>query len=225
MSRKTRRPVSAASTTTAARSPVAWSGQTAADLDRLQAAMAALSQRVEALEAKLARDPLKPESGAAAPGGLPLDERFWLIRQIEQAATAGGGVAFGGRATLPTGETFYWQIESLTEDLLEADWQSARARLSALAHPVRLALLKALLTGIRDSAGLATLPGLGTTGQLYHHLKELEAAGWIRQPRRGEFAVLAERVIPLLVILSACEIGQKAAPAPQSSPHTGVRHA
>lgn len=142
---------------------------------------------------------------------MPLSTRkFWLIdhvtRTTESSASAAGGVAFGGQVVLPTGETYAWQVENETSDVIASDWTLANAPLAALAHPIRLLVLKALIEGERDTQSLAALPDMGTTGQLYHHLKELEAAGWIRQPRRGEYIVLAERVIPLFAILAACEV-------------------
>jgi DNA-binding transcriptional ArsR family regulator len=75
--------------------------------------------------------------------------------------------------------------------------------LAALGHPVRLALLKALLEGKRAKSDLERIEGLGTTGQLYHHLKALEEAGWVRTLERGVYGVPGERVVPLLAILSA----------------------
>ncbi len=44
---------------------------------------------------------------------------------------------------------------------------------------------------------------LGTTGQPYHHLRQLVAAGWLRAGGHGRYDVPGERVVPLLVILAA----------------------
>ena len=58
----------------------------------------------------------------------------------------------------------------------------------------------------RDTvAALAELDGLGTTGQIYHHLRQLTAEGWLHTKARGQHAVPAERVVPLLTILTAVE--------------------
>ncbi len=136
-------------------------------------------------------------------------KKFWAIDHIAQHGGEKGGVVFAGQVTLPAGETYAWQIQDGTSELMAAEWSVANAPLAALAHPMRLTILKALLNGIRDTQSLQVLPDMGTTGQLYHHLKELESAGWIRQPRRGEYIVLAERVVPLLAIISACEVTKK----------------
>jgi hypothetical protein len=145
---------------------------------------------------------------SSAVSAVTKERKFWAINAIEEAGAANGGVVFAGHITLPIGETYAWQIEEDTDQLLAADWSVAHTALSALAHPMRLTILRALLHGERNTQSLQALPNMGTTGQLYHHLKELETAGWIRQPRRGEYQVLAERVVPLLTIVSTCEITQ-----------------
>jgi hypothetical protein len=146
----------------------------------------------------------EPASRAKFRTGKP--RKFWALEHIQQHSPETGATIFAGQVTLPTNETYAWQVEAPLDSLLAADWMTAHTRMSALAHPVRLKILKALLVGQRDTQSLQALPDMGTTGQLYHHLKELESAGWIRQPRRGEYMVLAERVVPLLTILSACEV-------------------
>ncbi len=137
---------------------------------------------------------------------MPKAEKFWALEHIQQHQQQDGGVMFAGYVTLPAEETYAWQIESQTNELLQANWSPAQLPLAALAHPVRLSILKAILCGQRDTQALQALPEMGTTGQLYHHLKELESAGWIRQPRRGQYILLAERVVPLLAIMAACEV-------------------
>jgi DNA-binding transcriptional ArsR family regulator len=190
--------------------------------------LAALEAQVAALAAQPVSTPEResaPDDGVQAArdsqsgapdlpkrGVLP-QRKFWAIdgvlRNAEAAENEAGGVVFAGQVVLPNQETYAWQMETDARELLAADWTVANAALAALAHPIRLQVLKALIEGKRDTQSLVSLPDMGTTGQLYHHLKELEAASWIRQPRRGEYIVLAERVIPLLAILSACEVTQR----------------
>ena len=62
-----------------------------------------------------------------------------------------------------------------------------------------------VLTGTRSSTELRAAAELGTTGQLYHHLRQLIASGWLTQTTRGQYAVPGHRVIPLLAILVAAE--------------------
>src|SRR5689334_4378883 len=60
------------------------------------------------------------------------------------------------------------------------------ARLAALGHPVRLRLLLAVLRGATGTAELAEVPGIGTSGRIYHHTRTLTAAGW---PTAGYLAL------------------------------------
>ncbi|MDX6281830.1 MAG: hypothetical protein QOH03_2901, partial [Kribbellaceae bacterium] len=54
-------------------------------------------------------------------------------------------------------------------------------------------------------AALSEVEGLGTSGQIYHHLRQLTAEGWLHSPSRGTFAVPPPRVIALLAILDALQ--------------------
>jgi hypothetical protein len=67
---------------------------------------------------------------------------------------------------------------------------------------VRLRLLLAVLRGTTSPAELAEVPGTGTSGQIYHHIRALTAAGWLRSSGRGQVQVPAERVVPLLAALA-----------------------
>lgn len=129
--------------------------------------------------------------------------QFWALDHLQKASVRGGIVMYAGVATTPTGAHYRWQREVATKEIFNTQWDSLDAVLVALGHPVRLRLLKALLDGQRTKAALEALDGIGTTGQLYHHLKKLEDGGWVRSLQRGVYDVPGERVIPLLAILSA----------------------
>ncbi|MEM1109368.1 MAG: winged helix-turn-helix domain-containing protein [Planctomycetota bacterium] len=171
-------------------------------LKSLAARVAALEKTVGGLPNQADESPVTAEQTdhSAKP------PKFWAIEKLERLYPDKGGVAFAGRVTLPTEKTYAWQIQAETDEVLSADWSAAQAPLAALAHPVRLTILNSLLHGQSSTQELQNLAEIGTTGQLYHHLKELESAGWVRQPQRGHYALLAERVVPLLAILSACEV-------------------
>jgi hypothetical protein len=54
---------------------------------------------------------------------------------------------------------------------------------------------------------VAELLGQPSTGQLFHHLKELLAAGIVHQPQRGTYSLRLAHVIPLLTMISAaCDV-------------------
>ena len=104
-------------------------------------------------------------------------------------------VLFTGTVTRPEGPRY--------ADLLAAErWDALTGALSALAHPARLNVLREVLSG-RNTASALAAEGSGTSGQLYHHLRQLTSAGWLRAAGRGRYEIPAVRVIPLLTILAA----------------------
>ncbi|WP_345982750.1 helix-turn-helix domain-containing protein [Streptomyces sp. DSS69] len=173
-----------------------------------------LEQRVAELERRLTalerQDRESPRLG---------DGDFWALNGLKQQladvgeAAADGGVLFTGAVRLPTGESYEWQYGALTGALLEgedpddgerpADASATADSLAALGHPVRLRLLREILGGRRTAAELAALDAVGTTGQIYHHLRQLTGTGWLHTTGRGRYEVPAARVVPLLVVLTA----------------------
>ncbi|MEO3750551.1 ArsR family transcriptional regulator [Streptomyces sp. B6B3] len=124
----------------------------------------------------------------------------------EAGEKAGAGqVLYVGSVRLPTDERFEWQLGHDVGVLLDADWSDAAESLAALGHPVRARLLREILGGRRAVAELAALEGLGTTGQIYHHLRQLTGTGWLHTTSRGRYEVRPERVVPLLVVLAAAK--------------------
>ncbi|MFJ7337998.1 ArsR/SmtB family transcription factor [Streptomyces sp. NPDC101116] len=160
-----------------------------------------LEQRVAELERRLAALEGTRSTGPRVVGG-----DFWALNglqeQLSEAEAADGGVLYTGSVGLPTGEEYSWQMTVLTEDLLEGDWTTAAESFAALGHPVRLRLLREILGGRRTAAELAEMDEVGTTGQIYHHLRQLIATGWLHTTGRGRHEVPPARVVPLLVALA-----------------------
>ncbi|MEV0639101.1 helix-turn-helix domain-containing protein [Streptomyces sp. NPDC050619] len=160
-----------------------------------------LEDRVTELERRIAA-----LEGAGATAPRVGDGDFWALealkKQLAGARAADGGVLFTGAVRLPAGERYEWQQAALTEGLLDDDWTRAAETFGALGHPVRLRLLREILGGRRTAAELAELEELGTTGQIYHHLRQLTGAGWLHTTGRGRHEVPAGRVVPLLVALA-----------------------
>ncbi|WP_432195933.1 ArsR/SmtB family transcription factor [Streptomyces sp. bgisy027] len=160
-----------------------------------------LEQRVADLERRLAA--LESAQHTAPRLG---EGDFWALEglkeQLAALTAADGGVLFTGAVRLPTGEQYDWQHGSLTEGLLEADWAECAESFAALGHPVRLRLLREVVGGRRTAAELAELDEIGTTGQIYHHLRQLTGAGWLHTTGRGRYEVPPGRVVPLLVALA-----------------------
>jgi DNA-binding transcriptional ArsR family regulator len=164
----------------------------------------ALADRLAALERRVAR--LESAGGrgeSGEPGGSPGADAFWALEGLRQRAGQPGAVLFAGTVSLPGGEHYEWQWGQPVKALLADDWSELAGPLDAVAHPVRLLLLHRVLHGVRTAAELGEHERLGTSGQLYHHLRQLVAAGWLRSTVRGQYAVPPERVVPLLVLLSA----------------------
>ncbi|MET8894815.1 ArsR/SmtB family transcription factor [Streptomyces albogriseolus] len=161
----------------------------------LEERMTELERRIAALEAA---DRTAPRLG---------EGDFWALEglkeQLAELKAADGGVLFTGAVRLPTGERYDWQHGALTSDLLTYEWPDAAESFAALGHPVRLRLLREITGGRRTAAELAELDDIGTTGQIYHHLRQLTAAGWLHNTGRGRHEVPAGRVVPLLVALAA----------------------
>lgn len=141
-----------------------------------------------------------PAAGAAA---TPAAESFWALDGLKRRAPEPGAVLFAGTVELPDGRHCEWQQGLPAEGLLDDDWTGLADTMAALSHPVRLLLLREILRGARTTAELSAHERLGTTGQLYHHLRQLVSAGWLRTSARGRYEVPGERVVPLLVVLSA----------------------
>lgn len=161
--------------------------------------VAELAARIEALESAL-RSPAA-ETRSASPR---LDAgTYWILDRLTQSPAKGGEVVYAGAVTAPTGEQYLWQRHAEVDRVFKQDWTGVSHVLAALGHPVRLTLLKCLLSGMTTKAELERIEGLGTTGQLYHHLKTLQDAGWVRSLERGTYGVPGERVVPLLAMLSA----------------------
>jgi hypothetical protein len=186
----------------------------------LEQQLIALEARVRALEARSApgRDdasaaaavspPQLPASGglqpAAPPAPGPEDGALWVLEGLKRRlGPEQGGVVYAGCYRHPTGGEVQWQIGRPQPALLDEDWADLAPRLAALGHPVRLQLLQQLLLGTSAVADLAAQPGMGTSGQLYHHLKELESAGWVHGPQRGHYALRPERIVALMAVLAA----------------------
>ncbi len=97
------------------------------------------------------------------------------------------------------------EAPATTADVLASDWAARASTLAALGNPVRLTLLREILHGRTTVNALSEVDSLGTTGQIYHHLRQLTAENWLHTPTRGAFAVPPTRRAALLAILAALE--------------------
>jgi DNA-binding transcriptional ArsR family regulator len=91
-------------------------------------------------------------------------------------------------------------------DALDANAGVLSDLLQAVASAPRLVILRRLLAADATRQELLTALEGTSPGQLYHHVRALEAVGLIVQPRRGLFRLRPERVVPLLALLSSAQL-------------------
>jgi DNA-binding transcriptional ArsR family regulator len=85
--------------------------------------------------------------------------------------------------------TWVWHEDSITlERVLAADSDAVAKSIAGLAHPVRIAIARALIDGPKESAALLEIAGLNTTGQLYHHLQAMADVGLVERRSRNLWA-------------------------------------
>lgn len=162
-----------------------------------------LTRRVTDLES--ARDDARHQPLRLGPGepDLELIERLRARSGPEfTAETTAGSVLYAGAATVASG-SYVWQMERPVPGLLQVDDDLVAHTLAALSSPTRVRLLKAVLGGARQTHELQEALGGVSTGQLYHHLKELTAVGLLIQRGRGQYEVPAQSIVPFLAVIAA----------------------
>ena len=147
--------------------------------------------RLEALEARVAA-----LEGGRAPEG-----------QAERTGEA-GEIGYQGSVRLQEGAgPVSWTIAYDAAATLDLPVGPVAEVLAALGHPVRLALVRRLLTGPAGTNELVEAAELSSTGQLYHHLRTLTSARVVEQDGR-RYRVPTTGVVPVLVaLLAAADLG------------------
>lgn len=123
-------------------------------------------------------------------------------RTAQHVPASGGVVEYRGTLTEPAELT--WRISADPAQVLALDNGPRTEVLAALGHPARAAIVRLLaLEGSQNSAALQEAAGLGSSGQLYHHLKSLTSCGLVEQDKRGSYRLRPQAAIPALVLLTA----------------------
>jgi len=149
-------------------------------LARLEQQMAAVLERLEA----------QKTLPAAAPADAPTEESSPDQAPIEGTLLFSGSIRRGQ-------QRFRMQHQGTLSEALEADPELVARVFGALASPFRVRLLRALMDGPRTSQELQATLDVGPVGQLYHHLKELLAAGLVVQRKRSVYTLREEIVMPI----------------------------
>ncbi|MEU4029972.1 ArsR/SmtB family transcription factor [Streptomyces anulatus] len=167
--------------------------------EALAGQVADMQRRLSDIEARLDGEYRSP-----SPDEAPA-EAYWALPQLRGRLqeAAHGGILFAGSVVGLDGELVEWERSDATDSILSSDWSEAADALGALSHPVRLRLVQALAGGRTAVAELIELEGLGTTGQIYHHLRQLVSAGWLETTGRGRYQIPPTRLVPLLVMITA----------------------
>lgn len=161
-----------------------------------------IERRLAHLEARLAEDERAARERRREAIGIDVDllERL-STRDAEHEVS--GAVFYAGAVRV--GERRHaWHREHAARDLLEhVDPEALAPALFALGNVARLRIVLELARGARSGAELAELADVGSTGQLYHHLRELLRAGVIVQPKRGFYEVATPALVPVLAMAAA----------------------
>ncbi|WP_218929415.1 ArsR/SmtB family transcription factor [Actinomyces bowdenii] len=166
--------------------------------EALERRIAALEEVVERLAG--VRAPGEPD-GVGPAAGVPDPEVLWALKGLHERVEDPGAVMLLGHVLLPSGTRAEWQEGALSTELLETPWEEGAEVLAALGHPVRLRILRRALASPATAQELIDVEGIGTSGKVYHHLRQLTATGWLRSAGGGRYEVPVARVIPLLATI------------------------
>jgi DNA-binding transcriptional ArsR family regulator len=83
--------------------------------------------------------------------------------------------------------SIFWNEE--VDDLLAIPAHKVAHVFGVLGNEVRLAILRELIAGPKTVVQLTEAIGMQTTGQAYHHLKELQRAGYVANKKADKYSL------------------------------------
>lgn len=169
-------------------------------LTALEEQVAILRTRLTALEEQVSSavsaGTLTTSFQARAAVSLPDSEA-----PTSQAGTIQGTLSYAGTIQL-TGRPFRFQQRLPAQSLFEAAPELLAQIFAALSSPHRVIILRTLCERTCTAQQLQEVLGMGSAGQLYHHLKELLAVGLITQRERSSaYTIEPAKVIPICAAL------------------------
>jgi len=175
-------------------------------LATLEQQMAVVQERLKMLEARLA--PAPSEAFFAKP--TPLSDLAGVPPQStglhSQEGNRQGVLNYRGVAQFAHQRSQFQRQHPLSI-VFDAAPEPLAQLFAALASPHRLVILRTLWDGPRSSQSLQEAVGMSSTGQLYHHLKELLAAGLIIQRGGREYGLApAKRMLICLALAIASDL-------------------
>lgn len=164
-------------------------------LDHLQA-------RVETLEARMSPTP----PAGAEPASPQTPDLTTLLHPgtglPAQEDALSGEVLYAGVFEVPHKHLRIQRRQNLPA-VFEASPEPLAQIFAALSSPHRVTILRTLCQGSHSSQSLQELLGMSSAGQLYHHLKELLAAGLIVQRGRRDYEIAPGQEISICLALVA----------------------
>jgi DNA-binding transcriptional ArsR family regulator len=166
-------------------------------LHALEEQMAAFQTRLTALE-----DLVSSQRQEGAASAFPLAEAT-SDHELHppQTGTVQGTLRYAG--SIQIGERpFRFQQTLTVASIFEAEPSLMASIFAALSSPHRVIILRTLCERACTAQQLQEVLGMGSSGQLYHHLKELMAAGLIAQRERSSaYTIDPAKVIPICAAL------------------------
>lgn len=169
-------------------------------LTTLEKQVADLRMRLTALEERL------PHSAPGLPPLPPLPALSTLPssladhKPLQERETLQGLLNCDGAVQLAE-QDIHWRQRLALQPIFAASPELLAQLFAALASPHRVIILRTLCEGPRTSQQLQELLGMGSAGQLYHHLKELLTTGLILQRGRSVYTIEPTKVIPVCIAL------------------------
>jgi DNA-binding transcriptional ArsR family regulator len=168
-------------------------------LTQVEALVAELVGRVAALEGQTPEQ--APQAVFAGPDINPIEQLRNRSGPPYEQGDLSGAVTYAGVIRSPRSE-YEWHIERPVPGLLALDSEPLARVLGALGNPARIQLVRALIEGPRTSHELQEALGMASPGQLYHHLKELQAVGIVEQRGRNDYRLSPRKIVPFLIMLA-----------------------
>ncbi|TVX94682.1 ArsR family transcriptional regulator [Paenibacillus agilis] len=127
-----------------------------------------------------------------------------VLRTDEENFSESAGHVYYAGQYQANGQLLRWEPkDKQLEQLLQISTEKSSKILAALGSKPRLDIIIAILNESLTGAEIVEKLNMGTTGQLYHHLKALNGANLIEQDKSGRYTVPDHRKLPLLLLLSA----------------------
>ncbi|TXK83935.1 helix-turn-helix domain-containing protein [Paenibacillus sp. N3.4] len=126
------------------------------------------------------------------------------IHTEKNMSTELGSVFYSGQYRGAQG-SFRWEPQEKQVSLLmQMDGEKIAKILAVFGHKQRLDILRSVLQEPLTGPELVERLNMGTTGQLYHHIKALVGADLlIQEERGGKYTIPGHRALPLLLLLAA----------------------